>query len=68
MGRAIRQPQIGTGEQAHQEAIMERIVGLVTGQLLRLWNSSTPIDYLWLGMGILVVGWIVSKGSQPRYR
>ncbi|MBI5759814.1 MAG: hypothetical protein HZA46_14950 [Planctomycetales bacterium] len=47
---------------------MERIVRIVTGQLLQWWNFSTPMDYLWLGVGILVVGWFVSKSSQPKFR
>ena len=47
---------------------MERIMGIVAGQLLNLWTSATPVDFLWLGIGIGVLGWIVSKCGQPKYR
>jgi len=46
---------------------MERIVNQVAEQLLKLWYSSTPTDYLWLGATVLFVGWIVSQSTQPNY-
>lgn len=46
---------------------MERIANRIAEQLLQLWYKSTPTDYLWLGVGILVVGWIISRSTHAKY-